>query len=42
MRGRLDKLPFEMRVRFVPTFPGLLLGVISLINLGLSNDRGMM
>jgi hypothetical protein len=31
-----------MRVRFVPTFLSLLLGVISLIGIGLSNDRGMM
>lgn len=42
MWGRIDKLPFEMRVRFVPAFLGLLTGVLSLISLGLSNDRGMM
>ena len=39
--GLLDKLSFEMRAIVIRAFPGLL-GVLSLISLGPSNERGMM
>jgi hypothetical protein len=39
---RIDKLSFDMKGMVIPAFVGLLLGFLSLIGLGLSNERGMM
>ncbi len=40
--GPIDKLCFDMNGFVIRSFPGLLLGFIRLISLGLSNDSGMM